>query len=246
MLFDDREVTSIPGLLDALRDITTPERVLWYRGHGKATWKLQPSIARSPVRTDSEMALITRFKQNALSFLVRPPSNEWEWLLLMQHHSLPTRLLDWTENPLVALYFVVKESPKAKGCLWCLVPIALNGARYKTPVPSSDIPCLGVDEELDSYLPKSVLTLPAKLPPAAALAMRSFPRLAAQAGVFTITHKEQTSLEKVEKGKHVGRLLVPAAAKAGLAQEIAMLGITRLSLFPELESVARHAKEVVR
>ena len=47
---------------------------------------------------------------------------------------------------------------KAKGCLWCLDPVALNGAPYKKPVPSSDIPCLGVDEELDSYLPKSVLT----------------------------------------------------------------------------------------
>jgi hypothetical protein len=123
----------------------------------------------------------------------------------------------------------------------------LNQNAHIHPEYESDVPCFGVDDVLDLYLPSAVeKERTSKLMPAAGIALRRFARLAAQLGVFTITHREQRPLDSVGDGSHIGRLIIPAAAKRVFAEELGHLKITKLTLFPELESVATIAKEFIR
>lgn len=104
-----------------------------FRGHGDSTWHLDPSLDRASVRKihfpigvkisgeekaslrlsarEEEASLILKFKQQAHHYLSKLPADGkiLDWLALMQHFGAPTRLLDWTASPFVALYFATRD-----------------------------------------------------------------------------------------------------------------------------------------
>ena len=91
-----------------------------FRGIKRArSHPLIPRAGRGPTRDTRKMlraerAILRDFKRTAIPFLAMQPENEWEWLALAQHHGLPTRLLDWTTNPLVAAYFACSDSSEGE------------------------------------------------------------------------------------------------------------------------------------
>lgn len=94
--------------------VSTPEWV--FRGHSDVSWILRPKIGREDalaVTWDeaAERSLFAEFKRRARQFESGVEFNDWDWLALAQHYGLPTRLLDWTQNPLVATYFAVASQP---------------------------------------------------------------------------------------------------------------------------------------
>jgi hypothetical protein len=98
----------------------------YWRGHGNADWRLQPHAFRR--QTDDECAPMSHLQVRARtrSHTKTPePDDYLAWLFLAQHDCLPTRLLDWTENPLVALYFAAAECEQ-EGYIWALQPGELN------------------------------------------------------------------------------------------------------------------------
>jgi len=103
----------------------------WFRGHRDARWKLRPSLYRYPPCARPIRRLEDEIRQE---FIVRAPSlgperpqSSWEWYFLMQHCGAPTRLLDWTESALIALYFAVRDkSDQADSAVWVLEPWKLN------------------------------------------------------------------------------------------------------------------------
>ena len=127
-MFKQREITSIQSLLEALgEDNEGYAGSVWYRGQGRSIWSLTPGYLRLN-NPPSESTFLKRFKQSAAMLIQTSPKESFDWLFLMQHYGVPTRLLDWSESPLVALYFAVEDSSDRdeEAALWSLRPSELN------------------------------------------------------------------------------------------------------------------------
>ena len=282
--FTDRPLESIADLLAKLRDdqfsmasegMHTGAAPLWFRGLPDSSYNLLPSMYHPDKSLDItlESSLMNRFKQNAHQFLDFRPQGEWEWLFLMRHYGLPSRLLDWTESPLVALFFAIykldqsnratlpTDTDGSDGSLWCLLPTRLNeAARIPNPV---DIPMFSDEETfddldqsgMDNYRPSRINRssrsgsrpgVRATVPPLAGIAIRTSRRIQAQQGVFTIHHSDPMPVEAVGDGNHAWRYIIPKDKKEDLAKELQRLRVNALSVFPDLDNVAAYAEEVVR
>ncbi|MCG9755894.1 FRG domain-containing protein [Shewanella insulae] len=235
-----KEVKSIADLIRHLKKDISPEwGPVWYRGQADIDWELLSSYDRLK-EPPTETTLVNKFRQNA-SFLMdkKSPSNDFEWLFMMQHYGVPTRLLDWTENPLISLYFAVNGEESADGILWILSPHSLNsntnGEKY--------IPAFEEDEYLGSYTTEKYDKGKDKgILPIAAIATRNNSRIQAQMGVFTISHWDKTPLDQIGSKKHIIRYVIPSLYKNNIREELAILGVTKFSVFPELQSIGEMIK----
>src|SRR3546814_4279407 len=118
MRYEVTDIESIGDFIDKLcthiGDYLGP---VWYRGHSVSGCNLEPKLMRIADRSP-ETHYLNKFKQDASIILNRYPKNEFEWLFLMQHYGVPTRLLDWTESPLTGLYFALERDIDKDGALW--------------------------------------------------------------------------------------------------------------------------------
>lgn len=246
----DREIRSVADFIAAIRDQAVAEELRWYRGHVSETFRLVPSIARDPEHLKGELNAIKVFKQMSRPLLESVPTTEWEWIFLMQHHGAPTRLLDWTENPLTALYFAL-EDPTGKfegdaAIIWVMDPVALNahaGHRHEFP---RDLLAFDIDEKLVGYHPGEVNPKVSRLNPVAGIGPHVSRRMAAQSGTFTVIHADVTEIDKVADGSHIWRLLIPADAKPALREELSLLRVHDFTYFPDLDRVAKRIKEILQ
>jgi hypothetical protein len=251
MFFNESRISSVFDLLRVVEERSRRRRIpIWYRGCTNNAYKLIPSLGRSPYVLGHERALINVFKQNAVQFISERPPSQWEWLFLARHHSVPTRLLDWTESPLVGLYFSVHSvdnpgrNDRRDGALWLLLPTILNRHANIILPEKRALPIFEDDDDhLRNYLPTTLASEDrSSLTPAAGIAIRHSKRMQAQHSVFTVTHRDQTPLEDVGDGTHIGRYIIPARAKDRIRRQLAALKIDRLSVFPELDNAARVAR----
>jgi hypothetical protein len=239
----DRIIKDLGSLLvNIKKDAKAYGGPMWFRGQSIKDWNLVPTIARQK-RPVSEQNLIKRFKQNATLLINPRPEGEYSWLFIMQHHGVATRLLDWTESPLTAIYFAVYENETKDGVLWVLLPVELNKQSNISPDYPNDIPSFE-DQALKNYSPSSISSeTTSKLFPLAAIAVRNNPRMQSQLSVFTINHRDNSPIENIGKRNHIWRFIIPSRYKKTIKNELKILGIDKFQLFPELSSIGDALRE---
>lgn len=269
ILFSDANFETVPEFLQKVaahrqqvHDTNGPVP-LWYRGHEDTTWQLKTSLTRRGFGVEREQLLLDRFRLNAANYLEtygRATVTEWDLMFLMRHHGAPSRLMDWTESPLIALYFAVELHPsrwntsaeEADGDVWALLPTVLNSGASVDPADEGDLPMVPMfddpaDTRLDIYRTDRIAEqATASIQPVAGHGLRTFPRLEAQQGNFTIHHADPKPLDLWYGETALWRYTCPGKSKAALRAELRAIGINRLALFRDLDAVAWVAEEALR
>lgn len=193
-----------------------------YRGVRCTGYELVPRIGRlqhfnypkNPNAPD-DREMLTIFKQQALPYLDRIPQSNWDWLAIGQHYGLPTRLLDWTRNPLVACFFAVENELK-KGDS---VIYALHGGKKIDMEKESDP--FNIGNDVYKVIPAHVTS-----------------RIIAQAGLFTI-HPEPLKPLKTDSGIKIDRLIIPNKIRRELKVMLYKFGIHSATIFPDLSGLSK-------
>lgn len=143
----------IMGFEKNIRRYKSTIKKMLFRGMANESWELIPSIARKRNLELNERELIHEFKYSYPDIFMSLNTN-FEKLSYMQHYGLPTRLLDLTENPMIALYFACSEMKKRNGRVLCLFDYVSSYMNVYANI-LCDIACnSSINEKIDLYTKK--------------------------------------------------------------------------------------------
>lgn len=242
-----RCIVASPGTWQELLDALLDQYALGlFRGQASAFWTLDTCIHRVfPNDTLShERRMVQLFKADAPGYLGDDrPTSELDWLARMQHHGAPTRLLDWTQSPLVALFFAASEEPNVDAAVWVLDKTwALRSTLHSLGDPDLSQwkrPILPVAERimrdhLAGFLP--VTPQP------------RFSRMIAQDGSFTLTGLASGEVfENIrelcegdrERPPVLKKLVIRAKLKRTCIEYLQAMRITTATMYPGLDGLAK-------
>ncbi|MGO8731437.1 MAG: FRG domain-containing protein [Terriglobia bacterium] len=220
---------------------------LWYRGQQKAYWSLTPRLYRSPRgdRWDDD-EIREEFVRRAPSLTTERPQNAWDWYFLMQHFSAATRLLDWTNGALIALYFAVKDNPGLyDAAVWALDPWWLNRrvVHQDEVMPPGAPGTSRTDVTRYGRWLRDRFVKRARLPkwPVAIYPSNIAGRIGSQRSCFTIHGRQTDGLERLAKKPRarLARVVVPSFCVLQIGEELRECGIDEATVFPDLEGLGR-------
>lgn len=252
------KVTSVTEAVEAAAAIASEWETaskpldLWYRGAPSNSFHLIPRAYRLDDYDEAQVLL--DFHQNACAYADTEGMNDWDLYFLAQHHNVPTRLLDWTENLLAAVYFALRDwKEEDTPCVWVIDPARLNSALIGWPglivptnsdrdsiwlPPQAGSPKTSKGEDGFKYCNKS---------PLAIWPRRSNRRIVAQQGAFTVHGVDRQPIDKlVDDDIHpqtIARIDIEFADPGASKHTLRSLGMKHAAFFPDLDSYVTDLKE---
>lgn len=247
---------AIEELLRQVNEYRENNEVLWFRGHKSYDYKLNSGLYRiskskKTIRTQ-ENNIFNAFLNYGDGFCSSFPQNtNWNTLFLMQHYGLYTRLLDWTDSLITALYFAVHDDSENNPCLWVLKPIKLNqNCRHLYAENDEHYHEIGL-VTIDT-IPKRVINYieyykdNLDISSFAIMPRRNNDRLVSQNGFFTVQGTENLPLEEEYKNK-IGKCLFCIKLKREDINEyknfLKLSGINYYSLYGGVDGLCKYIKD---
>jgi hypothetical protein len=193
------------------------------------------------------------FRGQALLYLhaniLRTSPDDFGWWALMQHHSAPTRLLDWSRSPYVAAYFAVQDGFEFDGAVWVYNDAALASLNRASPEY----------KEFDPHGDQKVLFRQADAPEHLYSLFRTeqTDRMIAQQGIFTICRNvlgdhgeiiDRTLGPHFDKDKNINyvKIIISLSLKPDFLRRLRTMNIAANALFPGIDGIGRSVYEAVR
>jgi FRG domain len=226
-----------------------------FRGHADGRWELSPTLLRSQkLKTtkkifEQESAFFHDFITQAGHRIIS--KNSWHTLFSMRHHGVPTRLIDWTENLFVALYFALLDNKKLikKPCIWIMDPYLLNRRSKKLTGGYIINPEFELKEYFDLFCKDFSIptTSNEDVPeyPIAFYPFRHHDRLISQSGLFTMHGIDTSPIEKVVPECLI-KIPIPFSIINDMRLVLEVAGFNKFSIYQDFDSLAKYLKDLYK
>lgn len=214
-----------------------------YRGTSKTTHDLVPTLGRLREYRNADdpqkkIELETYFLSR--SFQARTPwgpahYNEIAAAIAAQHHGAPTRLLDWTDSPLIALFFATEPKTDKKGIITPTSDAAV-WVKHECPVEyHSDGKPLNRSFQIDVSVPQKFREIEWVSGSSGFQPIVLTPRISAQLGSFTICEKPDVDLLRQCSGSitHIWKVIIQKKEIPKIQADLYRLGVRKRSIYPD-------------
>jgi hypothetical protein len=234
-----------------------PSEICWFRGVKDSTLQLLPGAYWRQNYTEIDTLL--QFSQEGRAFADVGEVDEWRTYYLAQHNGIPTRLLDWTESLITALFFATDGwSGQTNPCVWIVRPCSIN----QLSLGWCGLISPERNEELNAWMPTRIAGGSQKITskdgkwvydsasPLALYPRKNNPRLIAQQGTFTVHGTQRIPLEDwVAQNPSDGTDVIGKVeftrkmARDRVLSELADLGLRRSTIYPDLANFVLEMKQ---